>query len=230
MRRAGYTNSVYMPIKWTDNLSVGATSLNQQLRDNILALDNRVNPYVPSIVHWSPPAAEQTVTNGTKVFVGRPSTSVNLLALTQYSASMAISIDVSMNLSASTASAFSVEAALHMRTNSYGENAFRYRANALNTGGYWIDGTNRVSGSSVGATQYAFWTGFKRHDTNGLDPFALTGSRYICDVSLAVSATNGSISTSSLSWALRFRANAPETISNTQATPAPITFYGLAAQ
>lgn len=221
MRRAGYTNTIYTPITWSDNTVVGATSLNQQLRDNMLALDNRATPYLPSVVHWTPPVQTQTISNGITVFVGRPSTYINLLGLSQYSPNIFASIDISMDVSFVDASAFSVEAALTMRnwndisnTGIYPSRSdFKYLPRSLNDKGYWIDGTNRISGSSVGATQYAFWTGFRRHDVNGADPFALTAPRYSCDVSIAIRATNGSVSTSALAWSLRFRANARETVS-----------------
>lgn len=232
MRRAGYTNTVYTPVTWSNNTVVGATALNQQLRDNMLALDNRATPYLPSVVHWTPPAGNQTVTDGTKVFLGRPSTYLNMLALSEYSPNIFVSIDVSMDVDYVDASAFSVEAALHMKSFSLAqEQTFKYAPMTINTSGYWINGSNRVSGSSVGVTQYAFWTGFKRHDMVGNDPFALSGTKYICDVSLAVSATNGSVS-SNIAWALRFRANARETVDYTQGSAAQYNapLYGQSAQ
>lgn len=218
MRRAGYTNAMYTPVTWSNNAVVGATILNQQLRDNILALDNRSTPALPSVVHWTTPNPSETVTNGTKVFLARPSTYINMLEMSEYSPHLHVSIDISMNVSFADASAFSVEAALYMRQTPWQnpsqstEHIFRYTPRVLDSSGYWINGSNIVSGSSVGSTQYSFWTGFKRHDTLGQDPFALTASKYYCDVSLAVSATNGSV-TSNLGWALRFRANSQETIS-----------------
>ena len=232
MRRAGYTNTVYTPITWSNNTVVGATALNQQLSDNMLALDNRATPYLPSVVHWTPPSGSQMVTNGTKIFLGRPSTYLNMLALSEYSPNIFVSIDVSMDVNYTNASAFSVEAALHMKSFSLNEEqTFKYAPMTINTSGYWINGSNRVSGSSVGVTQYAFWTGFKRHDVAGKDPFALSGAKYICDVSLAVSATNGSVS-SNIAWALRFRANARETVDYTQGSAAQYNapLYGQSAQ
>ena len=224
MRRVGYTNTVFTPITWSDNTVVGATSLNQQLRGNMLALDNRATPHTPSIVHWTPPSPVQTISNGTKIFLGGPSTYVNMLELTRYSPNLGVSIDANIALSSVSASAFSVQAELHMRSavstipgvdiNDPWQNSYRYKPYMLNYKGYWAYATNYVSGAMLGATQYAFWTGFKRHDALGNDPFALTAERYICSVSLVISATNGSIDTSDISWSLRFKANTQDTNSH----------------
>jgi hypothetical protein len=227
MRRVGYTNTVFTPITWSDNVTVGATDLNRQLRANMLALDNRVTPYTPSVVHWTPPSPSQTVSNGTKVFLGAPSTYVNMLQLSRYSPNLGVSVDVNLDVTSVTASSFSVEAALHMRSavsaipsvdiNYPWQNSYKYRPYVLDFKGFWAHATNAVSGSMLGATQYAFWTGFRRHDDFGNDPFSLTAERYICSVSLAISATNGSIDTSNISWSLRFKANTQETVSYVEA-------------
>lgn len=238
MRRVGYTNTVFTPITWTDSTVVGATDLNRQLRANMLALDNRATPHTPSIIHWTPPSPVQTVTNGTKIFLGGPSTYVNMLELSRYSPNLGISIDVNIGLSSVSASGFSVEAALHMRSaastvpvvdiNYPWQNSYKYKPYVLNSSGYWAYATNWVSGAMLGATQYAFWTGFKRNDVFGNSPFTLTAERHVCSVSLAISATNGSVNTSDISWSLRFRANTQETVSHTQANAAQYSFpvYG----
>lgn len=223
MRRAGYTNAVFPPMRWSDNAVVGATELNKYLRGNILALDNRATPFLPSVIHWTPPSQVNTVANGTSVFLGSPSTGVNMLQLSKYSPNIAISIDVNMKLSSVTASSFAVEAALHMRDavpslplppSEYPwPNTYLYRPYVVGgTQGLWDLATNGVAPPCLGATQYAFWTGFKRTDVLGETPFALTGDRYSCSVSLAIHATNGSLNVSDITWALRFRANTVVTV------------------
>lgn len=236
MRRAGYTNSMVTPVTWTDNNVVGHTALNYQLRNNILAIDNRATPLTPDIIHYTVPGA--ITVNNQRVLIPASMTGVNLLALGEYSPNIALSVDASVSFSNVTASAVCVEAIVKVEdienTSNAGLTYYKYRmfrvpewATQFTLKDPPIGMTNYVSGIHLGETNYAFWSGYVRNDMLGNNPFVLTKPMYSARPMLLVSATNGSVDLNYSSWALRFRANVAVSVQNPATNYDPgVSIYG----
>jgi len=227
MRRAGYTNPVVAPITWSDSTVVGSTHFNPYLRDNILAIDNRVTPITQDIVHYTPPNTTGIVSiSNERVLIPASGSGIYLLALSEYSPGIALSVDASFSLDNVSASVIGVEAIVEFEdieqtSNFTNVSYFKYRM--YRTPEYYsssplkepsIGATNFVSGAHLGNTNYSFWSGFVRNDMAGSNPFSLTKPAYMTRATLVISATNGSADVVDPFWALRFRANVAVTVQN----------------
>ena len=230
MRRAGFTNAIVNPRTWTHNNVIGATDLNPYLRDNILAIDNKITPVGQDIISYTPSASVYGSMG--IVAIGGPASPVNMLALSEYSPNIALSIDFRTSFSNLTASVVWFEAIVEIE-NSH----FRYRMfkvpeyyDPLSTKEPLIGATNYISGAHLGNTDYGFWSGFVRNDMLGNNPFALTGELYDPRVTIVVGATGGNVELLNPTWALRFRANVAATVQNPSTNYNPdVGIYGQSA-
>lgn len=217
MRRIGYTNTFAAPTTFVDSVAVGATTLNRYLRDNLLAVDNNATPARQDIIHYSVPGV--TAVNNTRVLIGAPTTNANVLALSQYSPNLALSIDASFRITNFTASAVNVEALVAFEdwedpSNITWTQFYKYQLYLApaSTGNVsysdpLLETTPLISSPNLGVTNYAVWSGFVNRDTRGLSPFSLAKPTYAMRTMLAISATNGSVGIANLYWAVRMRAN-----------------------
>lgn len=246
MRRVGYTNSLVAPITWSDSSVVGSTNLNTQLRNNFLAIDNRISPISQDIIHYTHPttAVASTSSNGGVIVVHGPMTGVNFSNTASYSPNFAFSIDATFALSSITVSNVCVEAVLKIEDiesiSSAAINYYRYKLFSSVPGTLPLSkepplgATNYINGSRLGNTDYAFWSGFVKADTFGNNPFLLSKSMYAVRPVLLVSVTNGAQSASAsinyASIALRLRTNVDVSIYSSATTyNAPTFRYGARA-